>query len=256
MVLDFTPAPDFYACSTKIFEPQEIHVTRYYKRSVLILMIDGVLRFMEDGKEIVLERGEYYIQRQGLFQEGVPLSSPPIYFYIEFNGRYSENNNGLALRGKFSLEKFAGLTEGLEDLFKTHKANLFLLNSYMFRVFSELLEHSPTFNERANTAVLIRNFISSRYYSQIKIADIAKQFGYAEDYIIRIFRDTYGVTPHKYLVKIRLEHARWLLENTDKNAEDIALGVGYSDFSALFRAFRSTYGTSPSAIRNGEKSKV
>ena len=249
MVLDLSPSPTFLACSTKIFEPNEVHVTRYYKRSVLILMMSGELRFMEDGKEVVLERGEYYIQRQGLFQDGVTLDDPPTYFYIEFYADYSEGENGLALRGRFPIDKFSGLTEGIETLYKSHGANLFLLNSHMLRIFSELWEGSASFNERTGTARLIKNFISSRYYSQIKISDISKHFGYAEDYIIRIFRDTYGITPHKYLTGIRMEHAKWLLENTDKTADDISASVGYNDFSAFFRAFRQAYGYSPREIR-------
>ncbi|MBE6549169.1 MAG: helix-turn-helix transcriptional regulator [Ruminococcaceae bacterium] len=253
MILDFSPSPNFYACSTKVFLQNEIHVTRRYKRSVLILMLGGVLRFMEDGKEITLEKGEYYIQRQGLFQEGVPLDDPPIYFYIEFYGHYSDGENGLALRGSFSPEKLSAITEGLEAIFKEHKANFFLLNSYMCRIFSELLEGVPTLNEKTNTARLIKNFISSRYYSQTKISDISKKFGYAEDYVIRIFKEIYGITPHKYLTNIRLEHARWLLENTDKTADEIAVSIGYNDFSTFFRAFKNAYGVSPSNIRRANQ---
>ena len=253
MFLDFYPSPNFCACSTKTFLQGEIHVTRYFKKSVLILMLDGVLRFIEDGKEITLTRGEYYIQRQGLFQEGIPLESPPIYFYVEFYGHYSDEENGLALRGRFSPEKLSGITESLEALFKNHKANFFLLNSYMCRIFSELLENTPPLNEKTNTARLIKNFISSNYYSQTKISDIAKNFGYAEDYIIRIFKEIYGITPHKYLTNIRLEHARWLLENTDKTADEIAISVGYNDFSTFFRAFKSAYGNSPREIKRTTK---
>jgi AraC-like DNA-binding protein len=212
-------------------------------------MFDGELRFMEDGKEVVLERGEYYIQQQGLFQDGVPLTSPPTYFYIEFYGNYSDNTNGLALRGKFPIDKFLRLTEEFSALYKSHRTNLFLLNSYMLRIFGELTEGSSNYNEKTNTARLIKNFISSQYYSQIKISDISKQFGYSEDYIIRIFKEAYAITPRKYLIKVRMEHAKWLLENTDKNAEEIAISVGYNDFSAFFRAFKSTYGYSPSTVR-------
>ena len=245
MILDFSPSPSFLACSLKIFEPNEIHVTRYYTRSVLILMFDGELRFMEDGKEVCLSRGEYYIQRQGLFQDGVPLDSPPTYFYIEFYGSYSDDKNGLELRGRFPIDKFKGITEEMWALYKSHGANLFLINSYMLRVFSKLLDVSANFNEKTNTANLIKNFISSKYYSQIKISDIAKQFGYAEDYVIRIFRDTYGMTPHKYLISIRMEHARWLLENTDKTAYEISVSVGYNDFSTFYRNFKKIMGCSP-----------
>ena len=170
MVLNFSPSPDLLTCATKTFMPNEAHVTRSYNKSVLIIMLDGTLEFMEDGKKITLTRGEYYIQRQGLLQEGLPLKDPPKYFYIEFNGHFSENGNGLPIRERVLPEKLEELTATLEDLFKTHKANPFLLNSYMFRIFSELLEHTPAFDKKANTAWLIKNLIRSRYYSQIKTA--------------------------------------------------------------------------------------
>ena len=88
-----------------------------------------------------------------------------------------------------------------------------------------------------------------------QISDIAKKFGYAEDYIIKIFKETYGMTPHKYLSNIRLEHARWLLENTDKTIDEISTSVGYNDFSTFFRAFKNVYRISPSEIRTKNKNQ-
>ena len=43
-------------CSMKHFEPNEFHITRIYAYSVLILMLEGVLRFYEDGKLITLTK--------------------------------------------------------------------------------------------------------------------------------------------------------------------------------------------------------
>ena len=100
MNLLHSPAPEYYICAKKVFEAGEEHVTRIYKRSVLILMLSGTLRFIEGGKEISLEAGEYYIQQQLILQEGLPLTDPPVYYYIEFNGHFSESG-ALALRGKF-----------------------------------------------------------------------------------------------------------------------------------------------------------
>ena len=250
MVLKFSPIPEFSLCATKIFMPNEQHITRYYNYSVLILMMDGILRFGENGKTIELRRGEYYIQRQGLLQTGMPLDTQPIYFFIEFNGAFGEDNNGLPLRGYFDPQKLVALMERCESLHWKHQTNSFMINSQMLRIFSELLEASPVINERANTANLIKSYIKSMYNSQLKLSDIARQFGYTEDYVVRIFRDAYKTTPHKYLVSVRLEHALWLLENTKQSTEQIAAAVGYNDFSSFFRAFRRAYGYSPGAARS------
>lgn len=249
MVLNFSPSPSFVICGTRIFLPNEKHVTRKFNRSVLILMMAGELKFLEDGELITLHAGEYYIQRDGLLQQGVPLTSLPEYFFIEFNATYSDSEAGLPLRGTFDPKKITSLTESCESQFVQRNANTFKLGSYMLRIFSELLDSAPVNNENRTLAQRVCNYIDSQYTSQITLADISKKFGYTEEYILRIFKKRYGISPHQYLIKLRMEQAMWLLENTDISVEQTALSVGYTDFSAFWRSFKKTFGTSPSAMR-------
>jgi len=249
MVLNYFPSPSFIICGTKVFVPNEKHVTRKFNRSVLILMSEGELSFLEDGQLITLTAGEYYIQREGLLQEGVPLRSLPVYFFIEFSATYSEAYAGLPLRGTFDAKKIASLTESCENLFIKREADVFKLNSYMLRIFSELLRGAPTSNENQNLAQLVCNYIDSQYTSQISLSNISKKFGYTEEYILRIFKKHYGTSPHQYLIQLRMDHAMWLLENTDISIEQTALSVGYTDFSAFYRSFKKTFGISPSTVR-------
>lgn len=249
MVLQFTPPPQFRICSLKRFRKDELHVTRHHVNSVLILMTDGVLRFREDGKDVELTAGEYYIQRDRLFQEGVRLGESPVYYYVEFAGSYSEHTDeGLALRGRFQPRRMLPILEHFEELYKTRKANLFLLNSYMNRVFSELWAENPRHDETAHVASLIRNELESRYAESLSIGDLARKFGYAEDYVIRILKKQYGITPHRYQIRLRIEHARWLLENTELSVQEVADAVGYRDFSAFYRAFRAHCGMAPGKL--------
>lgn len=249
MTLNFSPPPEFLACSTRIFAKGEVHVTRLCDRmSVLILMRDGVLRFREDGALVELSAGDYYIQRHGLFQEGVPLESPPSYFYIEFQGAYSEEEH-LPLRGRFRQAALEPILSNFEELFKSHSGNPFLLNTYMNRVFSELWSGTPRRDAREQVARLIRNDLRARYAEQIKLEEIARRFGYDKDYLTRIFKKQYGITPHQYQIQVRMEHAQWLLDHTSLSVKEVAYSVGYQDFSAFYRSFRSTVGCSPQQRR-------
>ena len=249
MVLSFTPSPTFRTCATKVFEKDELHITRRHHNSVLILMTSGILRFREDGQDIELCAGEYYIQRDMLFQEGVRLGEMPTYFYIEFAGSYTDSSDmGLPLRGSFSARNLMPILAHFEELYQSHRANPFLLHSYMNRVFSELWAASPRHDDGAHVASLIRNDLDARYAEQVSLADLAHRFGYTEDYLIRIFKRQYGTTPHRYQINLRMDHARWLLENTDLTVQQVAFSVGYRDFSAFYRAFRAQYGKSPSRL--------
>lgn len=250
MVLLFSPPPEFRACATKVFEADELHVTRRYKKSVLILMMSGVLRFRENGRDIELSAGEYYIQQHGLLQEGVRLGEMPVYFYVEFMGTYGDADaRGLSLRGMYQKRNIMPITEQFEALFKERCANPFLLNSYMNRLFGELCRGTPLQDGQSQAARLIRHDVEAHYTETLKLSELARRFGYTTDHITRLFKEQYGMPPHRYQIGLRMEHAQWLLENTELGVEQIAYAVGYRDFSAFYRAYRKAYGYSPGEVR-------
>lgn len=250
MVLLFSPPPEFRACATKVFEADELHVTRRYKKSVLILMMSGVLRFRENGRDIELSAGEYYIQQHGLLQEGVRLGEMPVYFYVEFMGTYGDADaRGLSLRGMYQKRNIMPITEQFEALFKERCANPFLLNSYMNRLFGELCRGTPLQDGQSQAARLIRHDVEAHYTETLKLSELARRFGYTTDHITRLFKAQYGMPPHRYQIGLRMEHAQWLLENTELGVEQIAYAVGYRDFSAFYRAYRKAYGYSPGEVR-------
>lgn len=239
MKLTHSPSPEYYISAKKVFVAGEEHVTRIYGRSVLILMLSGRLRFLEDGKEVSLETGEYYIQRQGILQEGLPLTAPPVYYYIEFKGHFVENGS-LPLRGSFDRNLIEPIFLALQS-----SENDFFRSAGMNEIFALLC------GERSGGSLAhrIRRFINSNYSSPLTLADIASEFGYTEDYVTRIFKKEFNCTPHKHLSSTRLEHALRLLRSTDLPAERVSEAVGYSDFSTFWRAFKQKYSLSPGEIR-------
>ena len=246
-----TPPPDFRTCAKKVFAPGEIHITRRYDRSVLILMTKGVLTFREDGKDISVVEGEYYIQREGLMQEGLTPGISPEYYYIEFNGTFGEANERgtwLPIRGRFQGSVILPVVESFESLFAHHTANQFLLNSYMNRVFGEL-SSGISVRETDGVPDLIKRDIEARFNENTTLDEIAKRYGYTSDHMIRLFRQKFGVTPHRYRLRLRMEHARWLIGNTNLTLEAIADAVGYREFPSFWRCYRSFYGVSPGAGR-------
>ncbi len=78
---------------------------------------------------------------------------------------------------------------------------------------------------------------------------LAKAVGAADRFqLARAFRSAYGVSPHAYLVQIRLTQARRLLAGGEPPAT-VAATCGFADQSHLGRWFRRAYGLSPAAYR-------
>jgi transcriptional regulator GlxA family with amidase domain len=71
----------------------------------------------------------------------------------------------------------------------------------------------------------------------------------SEAHFIRSFRAAFGVTPHRYLTRRRVERAQELLRETGDSITDISLQVGFRSLGSFSSAFRSLTGESPTGYR-------
>ena len=253
MYLCSNPAPTFHYCDRKVFRPNEYHVTRTYRYSVLILMLDGILRFREDGRDVELCAGEYYIQRNGLLQEGVVLGEHPVYYYIEFEGAYQDTPNGaVPLRGRYSAEVLTPILEECVRLFYTAQPSRFFLNAALCRALDALVAEPP---QTVRLAHRLKNYMDANYTSALSLSMLSEKFGYSQNHLNRVFRAAYGISPHQYLASVRISKAHWLLSNADVPVYLVAEMVGYTDASSFYRGFVKTYGISPREARDGSLCK-
>lgn len=91
------------------------------------------------------------------------------------------------------------------------------------------------------------------YDSLYGIEEIAKRIEVSKFYLIRLFNRHLGISPAKYLTKIRLEKAIELLNNTELTIENIAYKVGYANANYFIKVFRRYLCTSPGEFRSDNK---
>ena len=65
----------------------------------------------------------------------------------------------------------------------------------------------------------------------------------------RRFQQDVGLSPAEYRQRLRLERARWLLQNTDLEVTEVALECGFQDGASFARVVRRTLGGSPREVR-------
>jgi AraC-like DNA-binding protein len=68
-------------------------------------------------------------------------------------------------------------------------------------------------------------------------------------HFLRTFQSVTGVTPHQYLLRLRLQRAATRLTIDSAKVVDIALDGGFGDLSNFNRNFRAEFGVSPRAWR-------
>jgi AraC-like DNA-binding protein len=96
-------------------------------------------------------------------------------------------------------------------------------------------------------------------YKRIKHQnELEQECGVDINYLNILFTKETGTTLHAYLNNIRMEHARYLLEEKTMPVNDIASYVGYHNSNSFTRAFTRHMKQSPTAYRskNGKKTAI
>lgn len=98
------------------------------------------------------------------------------------------------------------------------------------------------------TAQLIR-YIQQYYAEPLTLEDLAQVFHYSTPYLSKHFRRETGSSIIDYLIRIRIEKATILLEQTNLSLKEIAGSVGYADVSYFIRMFKKQTGITPKQFR-------
>ncbi|CDF82794.1 helix-turn-helix domain-containing protein [Pseudomonas sp. QL9] len=86
---------------------------------------------------------------------------------------------------------------------------------------------------------------------RICIAELAQLACLSPSHFHAQFKDSVGLTPHQYLLKLRLDCAARLLRESDLSLVRVAGECGFSSQSALTTAMRRHLGLTPGALRRG-----
>jgi AraC family transcriptional regulator len=95
----------------------------------------------------------------------------------------------------------------------------------------------------------VSTYIRGHAGQELTLEVLAQQIGYSPYHFARLFRKTTGETPHQYVRRERLAHARCLLESTRLPLAEVAAESGFGDQSYFTRVFREALHMTPAAYR-------
>ncbi|MET9117082.1 GlxA family transcriptional regulator [Streptomyces longwoodensis] len=95
----------------------------------------------------------------------------------------------------------------------------------------------------------VQRWITEHPADDLSVEALAARARLSPRHFARAFRDETGTTPGRYVDRVRLEHARRLLEDTADGVEEVSRASGYGTPEAMRRAFVKALGTPPAEYR-------
>jgi AraC family transcriptional regulator len=114
--------------------------------------------------------------------------------------------------------------------------------------------HTSAFRDRTPRALdgnileRVRDYVMAHLDQPIEVAALAEIAGRSPFHFSRVFARSVGMSPHRYVVRLRLRRAVELIRGAETDLADIAARTGFSDQSHLSRWVRRVYGVSPTQL--------
>ncbi len=113
----------------------------------------------------------------------------------------------------------------------------------------EKIEAVPDLAESA------RRYIDIHYMEPVTVSGIAAALFVTPAYLGQVFRKAMNVTIRQYLMSVRIDRAKELLEQTPLHVYEIAHRVGFAESKYLVACFQKETGLSPAAWRKEKTAK-
>ena len=94
-----------------------------------------------------------------------------------------------------------------------------------------------------------RDWMEASYSGNITLEDIASIASMNSQHFLRMFKQVYNITPHQYIIDLKLKKARQLLEGNGMTINDICQAIGFESTFSFSVLFKKRFGMSPSQFR-------
>lgn len=231
---------------------------------------DYYLQLMDAGEMLCGAAGEEYRFGAGEFivhpperpyRYGLTGDGEMGYYWAHFTGNYVSSllaNNGIVPGRVYRLNEEipAAVRRAFGEMFRE-----FMMHGRGYedlcaaKLTAVLVELGRSVTEdgagRESRFAGLLEYIHRHYTEELRIADLAEAEHLSESRFREVFRRTFGCAPSEYIIGLRLQHARDLLNGTDLTIAEIAELCGYGDALYFMRLFRKKTGMSARTYRIG-----
>src|SRR5882724_4788986 len=95
----------------------------------------------------------------------------------------------------------------------------------------------------------IKELVHAKMEDDLSLDEMAQSVGLSTAHFARMFRKSTGETPHRFVLRQRLERAKAMLRAPDARVLDVAVACGFKTQQHFAQVFREVWGVSPTEYR-------
>lgn len=116
------------------------------------------------------------------------------------------------------------------------------LSSQLWQVVALLMDNDVLHSDYVKEAL---NWMNVEFCTGITVNEIVQRLNINRSYFYTLFHNEMKISPQQYLTNLRMERARELLIEFNKNPTVVALSTGYANLYNFSRMFKRYFGVSP-----------
>ncbi len=232
---------------------QTILRTKGRKDYHIIYVTKGKCVALADGKEEVLEAGSVLFYRPDEKQL-YSYEKDSLAYWIHFTGKCVEEIFSKLINKRIiKTEADCRLTEIFQNIINNFEAgdtNLLSI-SYLIQfciIADNIGENNKALDMRIEN---VKRYMNENYSKNHPLDFYADMCNLSTTRFSHLFREITGVSPHRYLIDIRMRQIKYLLMYSHMNISEIAHAVGFDDPLYMSRLFSKYEGVSPLKMRKG-----
>ena len=128
------------------------------------------------------------------------------------------------------------------------KANVLRILTMLIRAYQDESKSGEMLREKKNAMKRLEqafNYIDDHYCEKITLEEVASSVYMSSNYFSSYFRKVTNISFSDYVTRMRINHARELLRETDKNVTEIAMECGFNNISNFYRLYKKHVGKPP-----------
>lgn len=149
------------------------------------------------------------------------------------------------LQGK--LLQLIGVWQG-QDRLRQLEVQL-LATQILMLLLKEYYSAPPISVPQPHSLNWITSYLSLSIAEPITVSDMARHAHLSPSHFARMFRRQMGMSPHKYLLQMRIAHAQELLATTPYSFEQVSVYCGFANAQHFAKTFRQRVGLTPGEYR-------